>query len=185
MRWWELGLKPAHVLTSCAPLLLMGWSHTGTVGPVGDHQSGLPQQKAGLRRCQSRRVVASALDRRSVLCATPKRTWRAMCAWAHHYPRAAGGWIDACGRSPDACGLPAQLRLRPALPSPARTCSSTSPHQRLNSQPCMRPPCPTPTTRIVGGGQTMEVVVLGGWLYEHEPGEVNCHQETISDVRGS
>lgn len=26
------------------------------------------------------------------------------------------------------------------------------------------------------------VVVLGGWLYEHEPGEVNCHQETISDV---
>lgn len=29
----------------------------------------------------------------------------------------------------------------------------------------------------------MEVVVLGGWLYEHAPGEVNCHQETISDVR--
>ncbi|ELR12920.1 uncharacterized protein ACA1_095700 [Acanthamoeba castellanii str. Neff] len=29
---------------------------------------------------------------------------------------------------------------------------------------------------------TMEVVVLGGWLYEHAPGEVNCHQETISDV---
>jgi hypothetical protein len=29
----------------------------------------------------------------------------------------------------------------------------------------------------------MAVVVLGGWLYEHAPGEVNCHQETISDVR--
>ncbi len=87
----------------------IGWSHTGIAGPFRDDQPGLPQKQAGLRHTQPPGLAAPARD-----------CWFAPCL----APTSSSGLTSSpcCGRPPDACGLSAQLRLRPSLPPPARTC---------------------------------------------------------------